>query len=295
MSDGDGGKSEGSPRAETVRRAVTEVRREVLKAVAVESVVEGTVIALAVALVAAVSGVGSLVRPVGPATVGDFLGAVAGVGYALGAVVVRTRTPAVERFEGVNPAVAEALRTARDAAECDREGRVVRALYEDVLDGLGEASSRGLVAWRRVAGAVVLVGLLSVAAVGVAAVGVDGGVVTDRSPTGNTEPTDATPAPAGTGSMNDTGLEPGADVLGEPTNVSAGDRNLTAEVGTGPGGRGDRDRDRAYDASGFDTGGDDVETERAGYVSADPPAEADLIREYTLALRENEDATDDTT
>lgn len=273
------------PEAE-IRRAIAEVRREGTKAALLVAAVEAVLAALVTNLAATLAPVPSLgVRVVGPATAGDLLTAAAGLGWGVTVTVRRVRRSSVDRFEVANPAVDEALRTARDAVASDRSDPVARALYVDVLDRLRTTSSRELVAWRRLVAGTVLV-----VAVGVATVAAAGAGIT-LAP-GASGPADAGPVGAGPDARGVTpsqsGLQDGDEVLGNPTDVSAGDRNVSAEVDTGPGGRGDRDTQfREHPTT--DGGGSGVDVRRAGYTSGEEVEDADLVREYTLALEDDRD------
>lgn len=278
---------DGERRSDDVRRAVAEIRREGLKAAALVAVVDAAFVALLANLAATVVGVPELAATVaGPATVGTLLAAALGLLAGVAEFAWRARRPTVERFEEVNPAVHEALRTARDAVESDHEGPVARALYADVLDRLRDTSSRDLVAWRRLGATLVLVLAVSAATVGISAAGV--GLTPDRTGI-DAAPGDA--APGGgvdVGEANGSeGLQDPDEILGEATNVSAGDENVTAEIDAGTGGQGDR---RSYDEQGYaDDGGGGVDARRAGYADAEGVEDADLIRRFTLALQDDDE------
>lgn len=272
------------PRAEA-EAAVDAVRREALKATLVVSAAEATCVLLALNLVASLAGVPILDRPVGtgalagtpvPApTVGNCLAVAGGaVAFAV-AVRLRRRHSAVERFEAANPGVAEALRTARDALEGDREGPMASALYRDVLGRLREASGTALLDTTRLTAVVLLAFVLSASTVGTAVVGIDvAGPAT--GPDGSVD---------GGGPAREAGtpvdLNDGDAVLGEETNVSAGEENVSADVGAGPGGEGERNW--SYDRSPGADGDGVVQPERAGYADAERVEEADLVQRYAEA------------
>ena len=281
--------TDGDPTA-AIRRAVAEVRREALKAAVVTATVDGVLAGLLVnALLSAVT------VPVLPATVAGgtatahVLAAVTMAGVAVGEYVRLTRRPAVERFEAANPAVREALRTARDTVEGDgraagdgRPGPVVTALHEEVLDRLRATSSRAFVPWRRLVVAVVLVAAVGGGTVGMAAYGVTVDPVDGVAGGGSPAAT-----PAGGAATPSADLRSGDEVLGEETNVTAGSENVSADVGAGPGEQGERASE--YDRSGLSGGAGDVDARRTGYTRPAPVEEADLIREYTLALQDDDD------
>jgi hypothetical protein len=265
-----------------VERAIRQVRREARKAAAVHAVIDGVAVLLAANLALTVAGI---TLP-GPARLD--LAVVVGLGVVTAVVefLARTRRPLVEQFEAVNPAVREALRTARDAAADGAETRMARRLYADVLDGLRSASSGDLISARHVSAGVVLVMVLAVSTVGVSAAGLGLGLGPDADPGG---PTDGN-LPAG-GSSDYDGLQDGDAVLGEETNVSEGDESEDVVIGGSTGGAGDAP---AGDG-GFDTGGVATEgsydAQQAGFDAPDDVENADIIREYNLRIRADEDET----
>jgi hypothetical protein len=297
--------------ADHVRAAVREVRREALKAAIVTAVVDGVLAALLADGLVLVAPVPELGRPVaGPVVAGDVLVLLAGVAVAALQFRRRTRGSAVERFERHNPVVAETLRTARDTVQrrepgadvreadadgeglvdADDEGRadppadnpVARSLHETVVDRLQETSSLELLPWRRLALSVVVVAAVSTGTIAMAQHGLQvespGGPGVDGSATDDRRDEVTTPSSE---------LQSGDEVLGEPTNVTAGDNNESASVGTRPGGTGDEQS--TYDRGDPGEGGDGVDPQQAGYSEPDPVEEADLIREYTLELQEDDD------
>lgn len=259
---------------ETMRRAVAAVRHEWHKAAAVTAVLDGTLVALLASLLLTLSGV-EAVSPAAIAVVVGVLGAGASLGY-------RLDKPAVERFETVNPAVHEALRTARDAIEDEQTSTMARALYADVIDRLQTTSSLGLLRLPRVAARFGLIFALSLAAIQLSIAGIDLGAAAPDPISGDGgggAPAGSTPTPSG--------LQPGDDVLGTPENVTPGGENLSAEVGR-EAGPGDDSQQREYETGGF---GDDgaVEAERTGYAPPDDIENAELIKEYNLRIREETD------
>lgn len=269
-----------------VRQAIEAVRREALKAAAIEAVVYATLATLLVNL-------GLTVVPIvdvdGPVPGRQLLAAVVGLTVVVARIALARRRPAVERFEAANPEVREALRTARDVAEreepdavaVDRESPVVGALCTDVVERLRATSSRGLVAWRRVTtamGVVVVIGVLTVG-LSVAGAGIDA-TPTDDDADDPASDLDAEP------DVSDGDLRDGESVLGEETAVDPGTRSEEVSVGSSPGGQGD---ESFPDEGGSATSaGGGIDTQEAGYA---PPAEvddADLIADYTRALDDNE-------
>jgi hypothetical protein len=289
--------TESKPDSQRVREAIEEVRREGYKLAVVYAVIDAAAVALVVnllltvvaldALPAAVSVPGVVVglaervagRGFGVVRVATstVLGAGLGLLVGVGEFAVRARRPAVELFERANPEVREALRTARDAVEDGAESAMAVRLYRDVLARLRETSSIGLLDGKRLAVPMVLLLLASVLTVQVAVVDLQlgGGSVTG----------------GGGGSVDDEfgGLQDGSEVLGDPENVSAGDNQQNVSVGSsGAGSNEGGDSPASYDDGGF-AGDQSVESQQAGFAPDEEIEDADLIREYNLAIREEDD------
>jgi hypothetical protein len=263
-----------------VQRAVVQVRREARKAAAIHAVVDGAIVLLVANLVLTLAG---LTLP-GPVWADVATAAGAGLLAAVGEFLYRTRRPLVEQFEAVNPSVREALRTARDAAADGADTRMARRLYADVLDGLRSASSGDLVSTRHVSAGAVLVLVLAVSTVGVTAAGIDLGL----GPGDGSVDTGTDSAPDG-GSNQYDGLQDGDAVLGEETNVSDGDDEQDVVIGGSSGGSGDAPTtNRSYDTGGFSSAGS-YEAQQAGFDAPDDVENADIIREYNLRIREDDD------
>jgi hypothetical protein len=279
-----------------MRRAISEIRREGWKVAIIYATVDATLAMLGANLLLSVWQPPSLpARMPIPTAVRETLGlslaeptvatsAVVGVGLALLVfvleVAVRTRRPLVEHFEAANPDLRESLRTARDSVRSGSDSRIARRLYEDVLAGLRESSSIGLLNLRRVGGTVVLITLLSLATIQVAVVdlqlGGPDGVDTD-GPDPDEEP----------GEFG--GLQDGDSILGDSEDVPSGVENLEAEIdtsGSGSGGGADADA-AAYENSGY---GGTVESQRAAFAEEERVEDAALIREYTIRISEGADA-----
>jgi hypothetical protein len=263
-----------------VSEAVDQVRSEARKAAAVHAVVDGAVVLLAVNLVLAVVEVS---LP-GPGWADIALAGVLGLATGVAEFLLRTRTPLVEQFEAVNPAVREALRTARDAAADGADTRMARRLYADVLDGLRSASSDDLVSRRHVSAGVVLVLVLAVGTVGVTAAGIELGLGGGE----DTAPGDGGPA-SSPGNIYD-GLQDGDAVLGEETNVSGGDDEQDVVIGGSAGDAGGAPTtDRSFETGGFASEAA-YDAQQAGFDAPDDVENADIIREYNLRIREDEES-----
>jgi hypothetical protein len=270
-----------------LQRAVRAVRREGWKAAVVYGVVDGSLALLLVNLGLSVAAVDlpDVAGLSGQAVVSLAVGLL----VAVGEIAVRTRQPLVERFEAVNPGVAEALRTARDAAADGADGVMARRLYADVLARLREASSRGLLDGRRLGATLVVTLVVGALTVQAAVVGVS---LTD--PPGTDPGGNGGPRTVGTPSDGYDGLRDGDAILGEPENVTRGDQNESAAIGGQAGGDepNDRQLDTSYETGGF-ASGDAYDAQRAAFDEADEVENADIIREYNLRIRDTGDDDDD--
>jgi hypothetical protein len=269
-------------------RALASIRREAYKAAVIEAVVYAATALLLANFAVTVTEVAVPARVPLPALgpLADLaIPGSAVVGAAVGAVVfvvalwLRLRRPLVERFEAVNPPVAEALRTARDAVDDGVDSRMTTRLYADVLDRLQSTSSVGLVPVRRVAVTLVLVVALSVLTTQavVLDIGLGGGSAGDPGTTPDL------------GVQDYAGLQDGDAVLGDPEDVSAGDENLTARVES-VGGDEAIDETEQFPATGGGAGSSGgLDSQQAGYESPELLEDAELIREYNLRIREEAD------
>jgi hypothetical protein len=262
-----------------VRRAVAKVRRETIKAAAIHAVVDAVLVVLLVNLALTVAGID---LP-GPSYTRQAIAV--GAGLLVGAVefALRFRVPSVEQFEAVNPAVSEALRTARDAALDGEETRMARRLYDDVLEGLQSASSADLVSMGRILVSVLVVFGLALATVQASVAGLD--LTPAPEPTGG---------PGGDVDRQDEydGLYDGDAILGDETDADAGDDELDAVVGGSPGSEGeDTEFDSGYDSGGFSSDAS-YDAQQAGFSQSDDVENADIIREYNLRIRDGGDDSD---
>lgn len=297
----------GTSDASTVRMraALAEIRREGRKVAFLYALLDGGLVALAVnvglrlfrpgpvdgsfRLPDAVAGAGGIL----PNTVhfAAVAGLVLGVLAFTAEYVVRTRRPLVEQFEAANPNVREALRTARDSAEDGSNTEMARRLYEDVLDGLRRTSSHELVATRRVVVTALLVVVVSLASIHVAVVDLN---LTETF--GGDDAPDASDRPDDRETPDDEELQDGEQILGDSENVSAGDDSIDASVqgtGSGEGEDGSTGPASSYDDGGFADAA--VQSQQAGYDESENVEDADLIREYNLQIREQDDEDEDTT
>jgi hypothetical protein len=268
-----------------VEAAVREVRHEWFKVAAVYAAVDAAVVALLVNLLVNLLAIDALPAEVavpgglGSLSTSSLFGILAGLVVGVGEFAYRARQPAVEGFERANPQVSEALRTARDAAADARDSAMAVRLYEDVLDRLRTTSSAALVDARRVAVPIVVLLVVSVLTVQVAVVdlSLDRFGDDDRAGPGDRAPDEYD------------GLRDGDEVLGDAEDVSAGDTEKDVVVGSDGSGEGTGgDAPGSYDDGGFATAGD-VESQQAGYAPDERIEDADLIREYNLKIREEED------
>lgn len=287
---------------ERMAAALREIRREGLKAATIYAAVDATLVFLAVNLLVLV------VDPAGvpdalavPSSATDAVGDLVGISFgtvdvpgsallaaALAVVVfgvelwLRSRRPLVERFEAANPAVAEALRTARDTVARDGDSRMATRLYEDVLERLRDTSSVALLDVRRIAVTVVVVVALSLATVQLAAVDLGGGE--GVGPDDGTDAGEDTPNPY-------TGLKDGDAVLGDPEDVDAGDDELDAQIDSS-GGSEDVDDTQQFPSDSVDRGSsggsNSADGQQAGYAEPEQLEDAELIREYNLRIRDED-------
>ncbi|WP_411963174.1 hypothetical protein [Haloferax sp. YSMS24] len=276
-------------RSAEMAAAVTEVRREVKKAALVPSVVDAAVLTLLTNVVlrivnlpfsesislAAVPGV-DLVAPVHVAVP---ISLVVGIVAFVVEYSLRMRRPPVEQFERVNPSVAEALRTARDTVGSDRNSKMALELYDDVLARLRSTSSVELLPTRRVFVTLFIALLLSVASVQVSISDLQFDVLNGNGNGDGDQFGDDDRAAE---------LQNGSAILGDPEDVTAGSEELNATLAGVSGGEEGSSSADAYDASGF-SGDPGVESQRAGYLAEETLDEAELIRDYTLKIRDQDD------
>lgn len=292
--------------------AVSEIRREAAKAAAVHALLDAMAVFVALRLTMQLLSVGDGAAPLitvpMPAAIAGLLWDVGiavpdPIGLSPGSLVV-TATAAswlvvdatlryerlgVERFEAHNPAVAEALRTARDAAERDVETPVATALYQTVLRRLTETSSRPFLRRRQLIGATVVLVCCSAGLVGVAGAGIaplDGGgdaaVTVDAGAGGAGSGTGVSGTGAGgTGGNSTDGTNGSADLLGAEGAVERGSTNRSLRLA----GDGESDSDGAYRGGSAAVGSADVDPSRAAFSNEERPEAADLVRAYTERIR----------
>lgn len=297
----------------TVQAALRAVRREAFKAALVYAIVDAAVVAVVVMAVLAtvdVAAVPETVAVPAPAPVADAVGvgegrvvvsgaavvalAVALVNVASELLYVRRRDP-VRWFERANPETAEALRTARDAAQAGGDDRLSRRLYADVLGRLRESSGARLLDRRRLAIPIVLLLLSAVVASQAVAIGLSvdlpdvdaGGGGGGQDGSGGDG---GLPPPPGEQDDQEGGLGSGDDVLGDPTDVTPGvdPEDVFVDPGGGTGGA-----DRPYETGGFPSEATAVDAEAAGFAPPEDVQDADLVREYTLAIRQAQEEDGD--
>ena len=309
MSETTGSETASAPREELLD-AVAEIRREAAKAAAVHAALDAMVVFAVLRLSLQLLSVGDGAEPVAAVPVPDAVGgSLRGIGVAVpdpvgvsaaSLVVVATAVSwlaadaafryerlGVERFEAHNPGVAEALRTARDAAASDVETPVATELYRTVLRRLEETSSRAFLRRRQLVGVVVALALCSAGIVGVAGAGispVDGGDVGAAGGAGGG--TDGGTGGGGTGG-GASGSGGSADLLGEEGTVERGTDNRSVRLrGEGP-----DDGSGEYGGESAAVDSSDVDASPAEFTDEQRPEAADLVRAYTERIREDE--TDD--
>jgi|GEM_PF-1384400 hypothetical protein len=290
-----------------IKRALAEIRKEGLKIAVIYAIVDAAIATLLVnaislfvgipsgvpARVPVPSGIVTVIQDIAGIAVTEptiATGAVLGVGIGLIIIPIevgiRIRRPLIDQFAAANPSLQESLRTARDATEANRQSAIVKRLYDNVLKGLNQASSLGLINLRRVATAVVILVVLSGATVQLAVVDLsldEFGADSTVTVAGDREETEYS------------GLKNGSSILGDETSVREGQQTQNATIstsGSDGGDGGDRDSPTAYTNSGFSA--EDVQTQQAAFDSDEAVQNAALIREYNLAIRENTDQSDTT-
>ena len=311
MSETTGSETASAPREELLD-AVAEIRREAAKAAAVHAALDAMVVFAVLRLSLQLLSVGDGAEPVAAVPVPDAVGgSLRGIGVAVpdpvgvsaaSLVVAATAVSwlvadaafryerlGVERFEAHNPGVAEALRTARDAAASDVETPVATELYRTVLRRLEETSSRAFLRRRQLVGVVVALALCSAGIVGVAGAGispVDGGDVDVAASAGGGGGTGSGTGGGGTdGGASGSGGS--ADLLGEEGTVERGTDNRSVRLrGEGP-----DDGSGEYGDGSVAVDSSDVDASPAEFTDEQRPEAADLVRAYTERIREDE--TDD--
>lgn len=199
-------------------------------------------------------------------------------------VTYRLRT--VEAFESINPEVREALRTARDVSLDGETNTMARGLYRDVIARLKDTSSAGFVSKRRLLANLALVLFLGVVVIvastlslhfgGLGAGGLFGG--------GGGSGGGAATQQQGGDSTEYSGLKSPEEVLGEEGEVGSGsdeqalqlDRGGSSGTAGGSGGYGDN-------FQGSSSGS--VDAQRSGYSSGDRIEDSELVKEYNLRIR----------
>ena len=313
MSEATGSETASAPR-EKLLDAVAEIRREAAKAAAVHAALDAMVVFAVLRLSLQLLSVGDGAEPVAAVPVPDAVGgSLRGIGVAVpdpvgvsaaSLVVAATAVSwlaadaafryerlGVERFEAHNPGVAEALRTARDAAASDVETPVATELYRTVLRRLEETSSRAFLRRRQLVGVVVALALCSAGIVGVAGAGispVDGGDVDVAAGAGGGGGGGGGTGTGGGGTDGGaSGSGGSADLLGEEGTVERGTDNRSVRLrGEGP-----DDGSGEYGDGSVAVDSSDVDASPAEFTDEQRPEAADLVRAYTERIREDE--TDD--
>ncbi|MDY6817775.1 MAG: hypothetical protein SVG88_03860 [Halobacteriales archaeon] len=286
-----------------IRTAIAEIRREGRKAAFIHAIVDAVAAVMILNLALSMLGPAVLDRTVGPPITvnrliaihlgtqgvippvryGTLLAIATGPFVFIAEFLWLLRRPLVERFEAANPSVQEALRTARDTVQRDADGPIARALYADVIDRLQTTSSIGLLNVARIMIALGLILGAGLAAVQVSVVGFEVELATtdESDGAGPTVETTHTPDPDE--------LQSGESVLGEPTDVTAGSENLSAEVAASAGGRGTEQR--PYGSGGTTDSDSAVDSQRAGYARPEEVEDAELIREYARRIASQQEET----
>jgi len=264
-----------------VQDAVREIRREGWKAAALHALVDGAAAFLVVNLLIRVT---SLAVPAAGPVPGRIALAM-GVGLVVLAAEAgwRRRRYTVRRFEADNPAVAEALRTARDAAAAGAATPVARRLYRDVRDRLDRTSAAAFVDVRWLTASLLVLGVVSLATVHVAVAGID---ISSPGPADDNGTARDAAADVSRDDATTAELRDAEEVLGNRSAVADGQENLDVNVSGTTGGEGSV----IDDGQGSDVTVDPaLSAEEAGYDPATRPRDASLVREYNLRLRSETD------
>ncbi|WP_336000123.1 DUF7502 family protein [Halorientalis halophila] len=265
-----------SEERQTIERAIRAIRREDRKAAALHAVVDAVAVFLVANLLArALEFSLPAIGPLRGATL-----VAAGVGLLVGTIEfwLRVRGDPVERFEAANPVVADALRTARDAATEAQDTPMARRCYRDVTERLQRTSAAGFLDTRWLSAGALVVVLASALTVQAAVAGVA------FAPEG-TAPDEGESDDSFVGPDNGRSeLQDPEDVLGERKQAAEGRDELDLNVSAGSGG-GAGDEVREYEDSGLSAGDDAVAAREAGFAADRNLEDADLVREYNLRVQ----------
>lgn len=280
---------------ETLAAAVTEVRREWRKAVAVSAAADGVLALLAANLALTVVVVDLPTFDAVPVETRALVAALVGLLAGVASWHLRARRDAVERFESANPGLGAALRSARDAADSAHDDPMARRCYDDALDRLQEASSGRLLDERRLAVRTAVVFAFAMASLHLTVAGVAVDPLAE-SPTiggGDGPESDRNPdeaPPEQREQFDDESLSNSgpSSVMGDPGDVTRGDDALAANVSGPSDGAGSGDERARYENSGHPSA-EDVSPERAGYDDPSTVEDPDLVREYALRVSEEDE------
>lgn len=300
---------------EQVRGALTEIRREGLKAAFLHAGIESALVLLGSTFLFSRLGVasGRYTTELSPAvaetltdlfaTLGSSYSVEAGMTMGLArstalafvvtavffaldlGVTYRLRT--VEAFESINPEVEEALRTARDTSMDGETNTMARELYDDVIARLKETSSSGFVSRKRLLGnlaAVLLIGVILIVVSSLSlSLGGLGGSALFGGGGGGGGGEGATQQEGGQ-STEYSGLQDPDEVLGEEGGVGSGGEDQGIQLDRGGSG-GTAGGSGGYADNFEGSGGGSVEAQRSGYSSGDQVEDSELVKEYNLRIR----------
>lgn len=285
-------------KAEKVLAAESEIRREGAKAAFLHATIEATILLVGVYFGLSELQPGFLpeseVAALGPVQVSNYMAVAVGVAavFLLVDTALTYRRRTLEYFEQVNPQVEEALRTARDAAKRGEENEMADALYDDVIEELRTTSSDGFVSLKRVLGALALVAVIALlifGALSLGGYGGGGGLFGESSAgSGGASSQSAAGGGGGGGEGGETQTETSDELFGEEGDVVRGDDLQEIELGTsgaGAGGEGSSgDTESPSDGSDF-SGNVQVEGQRAEFTEEEEVEDAELVKEYNLRVR----------
>lgn len=311
MSDTARSETNSNPREE-VLTAVSEIRREAAKAAAIHAILDAMAVFLVLRLVTQLVSIPVGTEPLTAVPIPDAVGGplraagiavpdvvgISGVSLVVVAIAVswaivdvafRYDRLGVEQFEAHNPAVEEALRTARDTAEGDVETQVATTLYRTVLRRLGETSSRSFLQQRQLIGVTAVLVLCSAGIVGVTGAGIspltDSGTMEMTAGSIDSGSGAGVVGAGGGGAGGVSNSDGGGDLLGDEGAVERGTENQSLRlrgenVDNGGGGE--------YGGGSVAVDSAAVDASQAAFTDEKRPEAADLVRAYNKRIREEE-------
>lgn len=233
----------------------------------------------------ALSGIGVILPNPITISAGGFIVTLTAGSWFAADFVIRNQRLDVEQFEAGNPAVSEALRTARDSAERDADSPIANELYRTVIERLQDTSSQVFVQRRQLLGVVIGIAVCSAAIVAIAGAGISllGSVAVSGAPVEGGGGGSGAGGGGGGGSSSTGGEE---DLLGSEGKVERGSQDQTVQLG----GKGEGSASGGGDYSGgsFDVDPASVDASASEFTEEDRPENANLVRAYNRQIREGD-------